>query len=503
MILRTLLALVLALPAIPADNPERSDQLVDLNVVAVDKHGQPVMDLAPDEFKVLDSGKPQKIVFFRHNDTKIWQVPSLGPNEFSNRRGANISRATVILFDLMNERFGTRGVAANQIVHALESLESADYLYIYFLTLDGQVVPVHGLPGGEVTESGEGPWTKQIKRIMDDSLRAVMRTRPPDIDVAVRVQLTFRALDRLALTLARIPGRKNIVWITDGVPISLGPRRSDTGDFVDFTPQFRLLGAAMDRAGIAIYPVRQVMLGSPDAMGAGPGAGATGAPGAAGGITGMGSIESLAEFADMTGGRPDAGKDIGAAVQQAMSDVRTSYQIGYYRTPQILDSKYHKLRVTCTRKDVRMQSKTGYFAWPEPPGARAQQAIEAAASTTFDAAEIGLRATLSPDAKGGRVAHVEARIEAHDIALVQDGDRYTAQLRVALVDYGADRPPAMSTISNLDVNYSAGQRDQVLKDGISCARDLKLSENAKALRLIVFDRGSNTVGSISMPIAAQ
>ena len=498
--LRVILALVLALPAIPAGKPEPADpQLVDLNVIAVNKHGQPVTDLAPEEFKVVDSGKPQKIVFFRHNDSKIWQTPTLGPNEFSNRRGANISRATLILFDLMNERFGTRGVAASQIVKSLESLESADYLYLYFLTLDGQVVPVHGLPGGEVAES-EGPWTKQIKRVMDESLRAVMRTRPPDIDVAIRVQLTFRALDRLAVALSRIPGRKNIVWITDGVPISLGPRRSDTGDFVDFTPQFRLLGAAMDRAGISIYPVRQVMLGSPDAMGAPPSS-----PGSAAPITGEGSIETLAEFSGMTGGRPDEGKDIGAAVQQAMSDVRTSYQIGYYRTPQNLDSKYHKLRVTSTRKDIRIQTKTGYYAWPEPPGARAQQAIEAAASTTFDAAEIGLRATLGlnakNDARAGRIAHVEARIEAHDIALVRDGDRYTAQLRLALVDYGANRQPAMSTISNLDVTYSADQRDQVLKDGIPCARDVKMAENAKALRLIVFDRGSNTIGSVSMPVS--
>ena len=89
----------------------------------------------------------------------------------------------------------------------------------------------------------------------------------------------------------------------------------------------------------------------------------------------MGSIDTLDQFAEMTGGRPDDGKDIGAAVRQAINDARTSYQIGYYPPEKNWDDKYHKLRVTCTRKGVRIQAKTGYYAWREGPGARAEEAI--------------------------------------------------------------------------------------------------------------------------------
>ncbi len=52
-----------------------------------------------------------------------------------------------------------------------------------------------------------------------------------------RVAITFQALETLAVQLSRVPGRKNIVWVTDGVPIALGPERSDTGEVVDFTSQ--------------------------------------------------------------------------------------------------------------------------------------------------------------------------------------------------------------------------------------------------------------------------
>lgn len=159
------LGLLLALASLGADDGQQPEnRLVTLSVIAVDSHGQPVTDLTGDDFRVTDSGNPQKIAFFRHIDRKLWQVPPLAPNEFSNRRGPNIPFATVILFDLMNERFGTRGSAWNELVHYLESLETADYLYLYLLTVKGRLYAVRGLPSAEdVARPEEQPWTRQIK----------------------------------------------------------------------------------------------------------------------------------------------------------------------------------------------------------------------------------------------------------------------------------------------------------------------------------------------------
>jgi VWFA-related protein len=204
------------------DGTQQEPRLIDLNVIAVDPHGEPVIDLTSDDFQVTDSGKPQKIAFFRHTDSKLWREPALGPNEFSNRAGANVPRATVILFDLLNERMSTRGAAQNQLTHDLESLENADYLYLYLLTVEGRLYPVRGLPVTEAPGPSAAPWTGEIKPLLDRAMRTVVRVRPVDIDVAVRVQLTFQALDMLAVLLSHVPGHKNIVWITDGVPIALG-----------------------------------------------------------------------------------------------------------------------------------------------------------------------------------------------------------------------------------------------------------------------------------------
>jgi VWFA-related protein len=485
------LALVSA-PLYGDDPPPPEPRIVDLNVVAVDNHGRPITDLTRGDFRVSDSGKPQAIAFFRHRNSGPVRAPVLEPNEYSNRGGANVPHATLILFDLLNERFDTRGVTANELVHSLQSIETADFVYLYLLTLDGRLYAVRGLEGPPVPNSAESPWTGQAKPLLDQAMKTVLQNRPIDIDDAVRTQLTYMALNRIAVELAQVPGRKSLVWLTDGVPIELGPERSDTGDWVDFTPLLRQLSEGFDRSGVSIYPVRTIMLGSPnnvDLDGISRG-------------DGMASIDTLAQFAQMTGGRADTGKDIAGALRQAISDARTSYEVGYYPPEQSWDNKFHKIGVTCTRKGVRIQTKTGYYAWRDTPGARAELAIGSAISTTFDAAEIGLRAKLSPDPKVGNAMSLDAHIDARDVVLVHEGDLYDAQLRVAIVGYVPGVQPQPGPPIPLDLHFSAQERDKALQQGIGFVRSVALPEDAKAVRLIVFDRGSNAIGSVTMPVPA-
>lgn len=472
--------------------PPREPQMVELNVVAIDAKGQPVTDLTRDELRVTDSNKPQIITFFHHRDDALSAPPILGPDEVSNRGRENVPRATMILFDLLNERFGTRGGTANRLVHDLQSLESADYVYLYCLTLDGRLIPVHGMPGPEeeAPPAGGAPWTRQIKPLLDRAMRAFTQLRPvDDVDPTYRIQLTYAALNAAAGELARAPGRKSLVWLTDGVPIELGPNRTWNGEAIDFTPLLRQMTETFDRAGVAIYPARQVMMGSPESMG-GPG------------TTGMGSIDTLSQFADLTGGRPDAGKDIGAAVRQAITDARTSYQVGYNPPESNWDDKFHKLRITCTRKGVKIQAKTGYYAWHEPAGARSQQAIASVIATTFDAAEIGLRARMTRDAKDPRRLHLDAHIDARDVAFVHEGDWYNAELRYSIIGFAPDSQPITGPLTPLDLHLSQQNRDKALQEGIALQQDLGVAAEVAKVRLAVFDRGSNAIGSVTVSVPA-
>lgn len=274
--------------------------------------------------------------------------------------------------------------------------------------------------------------------------------------------------------------------------------RSDTGEPIDFTPQIRQLSEVLERSNIALYPVRQIMLGRSDDIGAtSGGAGATGGMG-----TGLQSLQTLDMLADLTGGRRNAGKDIAAALQQAGNDLHSYYQMGYYVLGSNWDDKFHKVRVTSTRRGVRVQAKAGYYAWKTAAGGRTQSAFTAIASAPLDAEEIGLRASVYPDLENDDAALVHLRIEARDIALAQEGDRYRGQLRLLPVAYQSNGFIVPGALTPLDIDYDAAGRDGAMRDGIRVTQRLTGISGAERFRVIVFDRGSNAVGSITIPASA-
>jgi hypothetical protein len=123
-------------------------------------------------------------------------------------------------------------------------------------------------------------------------------------------------------------------------------------------------------------------------------------------------------------------------------------------------------------------------------------------NTTFDAAEIGLRASLTRDPKDPNRLHLEAYIDAHDVAFVHEGDAYNAELRYAIIGLAPDVQPIVSTLTPLDLRLSQQNRDKALQEGIAIQQDLGVAAQVAKVRLAVFDRGSNAIGSVTAPVPA-
>jgi len=502
-------ALFLLLAPVAAEGSGTPEpRLMDLNVIALDNRGQPVTDLTAADFQVSDAGKPQTISFFRANRAGEHREPAntVGPHDFSNRVAGQPRGATIILLDMLNMGFGARGYAANQLERDLPQIEDASSVYLYVMSNDGSIFPVHDVRPPEAPDDGQasepepasGRWNQRAKPMLDSAIKAVTRSRPVDIDVFGRILLTFQALESLGARVAAVPGRKNIIWVTDGVPDFLGEIRSDIGQPIDFTPEIRKLSEALDRSYVALYPVREIMMGRSDNIGAtSDGNGATG-----GGGTGMSEIETMNLLADLTGGRRSSDKVIGSAIQQSIRDLNFSYQIGYFPSNTNFDDKFHKLRITTTRKGVRIQAKTGYYAWKMEAGSRSSDAFRATAGAVLDAAEIGLRANVSPDPTKAGGSIVTLRVNAGDVSLVPEGDRFTGQLRLMAVGYSEKGAVSSTPAAPLDINFTAAERDAALKDGIRITERVPSGQRMARLRMMVFDRGSNGIGSITIPWAA-
>jgi VWFA-related protein len=278
---------------------------ITLNVVAFDSHDQIVGDLTSQDFQVSDQGQPQRIVSFHRNAE------------------SQVTPPVVILFDLLNDNLSNRGYGTKEIIQALEPLALSDSLYLYLLTGQGVLKPVRGLPNPQEDNPAEKtPWTEHIKPLLEAAIDNVY-------GLGVNVG-PFPAIETLGAALKPFPGRKNLIWMTSGVPLSSAPRR---GGF-SFSLVNRI-ATTLDHDGVTLSSVHQ------------------------GHNVENGDLATLEQFADLTGGKVYA-DDLEKAVKEVMAASRSGYVIEY-DGPR-LDGKYHKIRVTCSRKGVHLEVKQGYYA---------------------------------------------------------------------------------------------------------------------------------------------
>jgi VWFA-related protein len=466
-------------------------QLVRLNVVALDKQGQPVTDLKAEDLQVLDDGKPQPIVLFHANDSRHPAPAALGPHEYSNRAPGTPNSATVILFDLLNGSFADREYMVLTIVKALSNVESPGNVYLYLLTNSGTLFPIHPLPGHEASPEAAAPdqnWTSQAKPLLDAAIQKVYGIRPrDDQDVGIRAVTTFNVLRDLGGELAAVPGRKDIVWITNAFPLQIryGGLCRDikvwnvtapcTGEYVDFKPLVRYVGEQLDSVGVSLYSVDEWNVDGGDRV----------------------LVKAtLDEFASMTAGKSYVSGGTKNAIPDAVQGVRWSYTIGF--SPKNWDGKFHKLRVTSTRKGIQLQSEQGYVA--TAPVDETAALLQAGAAATSDLAAIGLRATVTSGASPNTV-RIQLRIDPSSLAIVQQNGRYSGQLATLYDGVATDGLKQLAKPSSLTFDWTAQQYEDVSKDGLAVSGELPVPAGVHQVRIVVVDTKANQVGTLTVPVS--
>jgi VWFA-related protein len=458
-------------------------RLVRLNVAVMGSHGNAAPELKADDLEVFDNGKEQKIELFRRNGAKE-DGPGLvlRAGEVTNRAGNTPGQVTVILFDLLNTHIEDQGYVRGQLVQALNKAEKTDSLYLYLLTIKG-LEGVHGLPApGEAARTTA--WTANVGAKLDEAMQGVNRLGPQNDNMMPwdRVTATYKALGTLLDEMGGITGRKNLVWVTRGVPLEIGGQHPDWGTPANFEPLLRQLSGQLDASGVAVYAV--------EAFGAGREASSSV----------LQEVQTLDELAGMTGGKVYGDGDVGAALEDAAAAARSSYVAGYYPPPGNWNGKLHKIKLKCSLKDVKLQAKTQYMAYPleASGGAEEQAAVRTAAESAVDTEEIGLAGTAGPDAKEPGKTSIRVRIRAQDIILLEGGGKYRGEVSLTYVAYGAGGQKIMSRPLPAPIELTEAQREQAMKDGIVEGHDIGFGPSVEKVRVIVFDNYSDAVGSVTL-----
>jgi VWFA-related protein len=494
---RRLLVVAVAVAALPVagvarKRPEpqasQAPKAIMLDLVALDNRGEPVTDLVASDLQVSDSGKPQQIVFFRSNFVKKGNSATLAQHEYSNRAHP-VPPTTVVLIDFMNERTMTDPITRNELVRALGDQETGEGLYLYILTNRNRFMPVHPL-NPEAKPGADERWAKQIEPLLDPVIKQIFGLRPiDDWDPGYRFQATLQSISSLGAHMAVVPGRKNLVWVSHGVPSAI-PDLS--GQLIDLSPQVHSFATSLEKARIAVYSVAQSSRGA----GAAP-------------VTL--STETLQEVSDLTGGRYYLSDAVGEAINQARTDSRASYTVGYFAPPQQENAKFHKVRVNSSRRGLRLNTVRGYYAFPEAAsGEQEQAALTSAVDSPYDSPDIGLVAKVDGGASGPR--HLQIHINPADLLFRQLGDQFDGDLLLlvfqskgaqdAQPDGFATRPEPPATVP-IHLTMTPEQHQNALKDGTGVARDIPLAQATEQVRLVVLDRNSGAYGSLRLPIATE
>ncbi|MGA2599546.1 MAG: VWA domain-containing protein, partial [Bryobacteraceae bacterium] len=249
-------------------------RLVQVSVIAKEKDGEPAAGLKQDDFRVQVDGRPQKISFFSADSSGVTTAPAapLPPNTFTNiltARGQITNGITIVLLDLVNTRMADRMYARQELIKYLEEIQPQDRIGVYVFS--GRLRVLHDYTA-DMSE-----FQKKLAEAKN-KLIGIAGTETPDaldreqteFDMAFTgrggsvQERQFYTRDRVLGTLAvfkfianhleRVPGRKNLIWVSGAFPMvfgygTLNNMAEDYRDEVDATVR------ALSQANVAVYPI--------------------------------------------------------------------------------------------------------------------------------------------------------------------------------------------------------------------------------------------------------
>ena len=217
-------------------------RLVQLNVVVLDKHRQPVSDLSQADFAVFDNGREQKLSHFSVTSTPAAGArPALDPLVLTNRLGQPGEAPGTVTIVLVDEVIDQNARASyyrtvlqsirSQVREVLATLPPGQQVALYELRAEGVVVAQEltddpaaliaavktigaGLLKSKYSPVGARPNTA-LAFSMDAGPAGVRKT---SITEDLRIALAKQAFEGITHHLEGSPARKNIIWISPTFP---------------------------------------------------------------------------------------------------------------------------------------------------------------------------------------------------------------------------------------------------------------------------------------------
>lgn len=343
-----------------------------LDVLVIDKEGKPVPGLKATDFKVTEEGAPQLIrrVDEHHpmaagDVEKLSGLPPLPPNTFSNYTPVhNTNASIVLLLDAMDSPLGAQMVMRQQLINYLKHMQPGPRVAIF--QLDSQMRLIQGFTSDPKVLLAAA----ESRRDMPSMARPTAAPRSYTADAQYRRVLMGNlqsGMQLMASYLAGYPGRKNLIWFTGRVPMTIfgagfgnpfhdGLMVSGDGD------EASELTDVLTVNRVAVYPVdtRGLVTSITPASESGPRPGAM--MNAAN--SGFWNHANLDQVAEQTGGKAYYNtNDFTRVISDVINTASSYYTLAYATTNTKWNGQLRHIKITVDRPDVTVQHKQGYYAF--------------------------------------------------------------------------------------------------------------------------------------------
>jgi len=516
-------------------------RLVQVNVVVHKKSGEPVADLKKGDFTILERGKPQEISFFSIDvaappPPASSSAPAVSAallpshtftNVFAAREGVPTS-VTVVLLDLLNAPPGDQMRARDGVIKFLrEQLDPQDRVAIFAMmghglallhdyTTDSAalVERLRNVKSHMSTDLGgsmlDSTTQKELRDMGLDAL-ADAEQRAADFAMADRISNSISVFKALAEHMAGIPGRKNLVWVSSGFPLSIDfddmPEVGSamTRDKRIFTPEMSEAIRTLNDSGIAVYPVdargifnpviREADIAAPSRRDWGkmPSTTVTSSP-----------TSTMFVLADRTGGRFAYNtNDVAGAIRGAMDDARVTYTLGYYPADETHDGKFREIKVSVNRPGTDVRARKGYFATREvdrSANTRLRE-IQGAVWSPIDATVLPVTAEVHLTGEHADTMEALVQVDPKAVSFKKDGDRWKAELDMAFVQKDAHGlKQGTGGLDNLSIVMTEDSYKKVMEQGLIHRYRGAREPGATTLRIVVRDANTASLGSVTVPL---
>jgi VWFA-related protein len=335
---------------------------VIVDVVVSDSLGRPVSGLTAGDFGISEDGKAQNIRSFDVHDfdplsDSLPQLPAeLPANTFVNVPGGpERGPLYVLLLDLLNMETEDQPYARKQLLEFVRKKPLGTRFAIFVLS--DRLYQVQGF-----TED-----RNLLSQVLDP---ASPHSKIPRIFLLANNYRPYVStpamLVHIGEYLADLPGRKNLIWLSEAFPSTIMPRSETSVEALSVSDAIKRATDMFARARIAVYPIdaRGVAVTSPAASASGRPPDASSVMEADAKLNAAYMTEE--EIAAATGGRAFHGSNSLSEELIAATEIGGRYYtLTYSPSNQNYDGRLRHIRVELAKRGYRLEYRRSYFGTTE------------------------------------------------------------------------------------------------------------------------------------------